>query len=274
MKIALAQLECKLGDVAANVETMCRIVGESADGGADLVLFPEMSDTGYDMPTILRTACKAHDAPRTRLAESARRYNVNVIAGLSLREGGSVFNTSVAFDRSGAVIGEYRKIHLFTGEPTREDAALSAGDNRVIVEIDGVRTGLLICYDLRFPELSRSLMLEGAEMLACVAAWPAVRVAHWRLLAAARGLENLCVVAAVNRAGADGEHVFGGGSGVFTQVGESLANLGDGPRMQIVQTDVDSMRSARRTFPWLRDRRPECYADHNQRHRASPVATS
>jgi predicted amidohydrolase len=264
MKIALVQFDCKLGDVDANVAAMVGHIAAAARDGADLVVFPETSDTGYDMPTIRRRAGPADRSAATRasLAAAARAHGVNVIAGLTLAEpDGRICNASAAFARDGTLLGEYRKIHLFGGETNREQDVFEAGDARRVVDLDGARVGMMICYDLRFPELARSLVLDGADVLVIVAAWPMARVDHWRLLSAARALENQCAVVAVNRAGFDGAGgAMGGRSSAFGPSGECLCDCDDAsPRTVGCAIDPESIRAARRQFPWLRDRRPEMY---------------
>lgn len=265
MKIALAQLDCKPGDVPANIAAMEREIarlatgGGGEGGGADLVVFPEMCDTGYEMDAIARKAGAAEGEARARLAAAAGAAKVNVVAGLSLREGGDIYNTAVAFDRSGAVAGEYRKIHLFTGEPQPEDRVMRAGDRRVVVPLDGVPVGLMICYDLRFPELARSLMLDGAHLLVVPAAWPAVRVAHWSALLQVRAMENQCVVAGCNRAGEGGGIALGGQSAGFGPMGEGLGGCDSMSGTAVVDADLAGILSVRARFRWLRDRRPAAY---------------
>ena len=267
MKIALAQVECKPGDVAGNVAMMTRLIERHAQAGADLVVFPEMCDTGYEMEAIGRTAGAVDGLARTALAAAARSHRVNVIAGLSLNEDGAIFNTAVALDRSGAAVGEYRKIHLFTGEPQPEDRVMRPGSRRVVAPIDGVPVGLMICYDLRFPELARSMLLDGAEMFVIPAAWPAVRIGHWTALLQARAIENQCVMVACNRVGGDGGVELGGCSAVFGPLGEAWFTseplrspaAGGVPVAEVVHVDIEQVAAARARFRWLRDRRPESY---------------
>lgn len=260
MKIALVQMECKVGEIEANVAAMVREIDAAAEQGADLVIFPEMSDTGYDMAAIGRCAQPADGLPRRLLSEAARRRGIHVIAGLSLHEpDGRIFNTAVAFDRSGAVAGEYRKIHLFSGEPIREQVFLQRGSQRTLVTIDGWNVGLMICYDLRFPEMARSLLLDGADAIVLVSAWPAARIAHWRALAVARALENLCVVAAVNRVGFDSGVELGGGSLLIGPMGAVAAECGSTAMTTICDIADGGVREARATFPWLNDRRVSTY---------------
>ena len=262
MKIALAQVECKLGRMQDNVEAMCCEVAAAAGEGADLVVFPELCDTGYHMPTIARcatpTACAA---VRDQLASAARQHGVNLVAGLAhAGDDGKVFNTAVAFDRTGRILGQYRKIHLFGGQNDRESDVFTAGGDRVILPIDGMNVGLMICYDLRFPELARSLTLDGAELLVVVAAWPAARIEHWAHLARARALENLAALVAVNRVGCDAGVPLGGHSTAFGPVGETLCDCKILSKLNLrCEVTIETVRAARATYPWLGDRQAGAY---------------
>jgi len=260
MKIALAQVECKLGDVFGNLQMMRDCIDRAAADGADMIVFPEMCDTGYEMQTILRHAATADGAPRREICASAARHRVWVVAGLSLREGERVFNTAVVFDRAGAIAGEYRKSHLFTGAPVCEHEHLAAGDSLVVLPVEGFRVGLMICYDMRFPEVARSLTLSGAELIVAPTAWPVARIGHWTTLTAARAIENLAYVIAVNRVGIDSGLQFGGSSQAVAPWGEPLCQAG-GIKPQIVTATVDlaAVRDARQSSRVLRDRRPEIY---------------
>jgi predicted amidohydrolase len=273
MKIALIQMRCELGDVSANLAEIGRSVAAAGAAGADVVVFPEMADTGYEMQTILRTAGPVDGAARAAVAASAARHGVWVIAGLSLREGERVFNTAVVFDRAGVVRAEYRKMHLFSGQPVCEDRHLSAGERAVTFDLDGqFAAGLMICYDVRFPELARCLVIEGgAGLLLCPTAWPGARIGHWQTLTAARAIENLAYFVGVNRAGADAGLPFGGASVAVAPWGERLAmgdvfasaeGAGAAPGILTCELDVSRLTESRRNSGVLRDRRPKLYGQN------------
>lgn len=260
MKIALVQFKCKSGDVEENVSRIESFSVKAKELGADAVMFPEMSDTGYHIPTILKCASLKDGLPRLRLAETAARLQMWIISGLSLREGGDVFNTAVALDPSGAVAAEYRKVHLFTGEPVREHESLRPGEKLVTFEMGGIKTGLMVCYDLRFPEMARSLMSAGAELMLLPAAWPTPRIAHWTTLSTARAIENQCYFLAVNRCGTDENLTLGGRSIAVDPAGEKLCEAGHTDE-QILIADISSEKtmSVRKSMTVLADRRRDVY---------------
>lgn len=260
MKIALVQLRCKPGDVANNLTRIEQHVATAAGNGADVVVFPEMSDTGYDMPAIARTAAPADGEPRRAISELARRHRIWIVAGLSLREGGRIFNTAVAFSRGGETVSEYRKIHLFGGMQDPEHEYLTAGDRRLTFDLDGLRVGLMICYDLRFPELARSLVVvDGAEAIFLPSAWPSPRIAHFPALCIARALENQCYFLGINRSGNDGGLPFGGASIAVDPLGTRLCDAEQDETVLYADIDRRAVLEAREKFVWLRDRRPEKY---------------
>ncbi|HRK29802.1 MAG TPA: carbon-nitrogen family hydrolase [Tepidisphaeraceae bacterium] len=260
MKIALAQLICKLGDVESNIASMERLARLAHADGADVVVFPEMADTGYQMDAIVRAAGGADGLARRRLGALAKSLSMWVIAGLSLRERDTIYNTAVVFDRHGEVQAEYRKIHLFSGLPDPEHRVMTAGSEHCVFDLEGVPTGLMICYDLRFPELARALTLAGAEMLIIPAAWPEVRVAHWNALLIARAIENQLFVVGVNRGGNDGTHPHGGYSVAIDPMGTIIyLNSSSEEFLYVANLDCKMVQDVRQRLKFLGDRRPELY---------------
>lgn len=169
-------------------------------------------------------------------------------------EGRSLWNTSVVIDAGGEVRATYRKIHRF-GFGEGEPLLLEAGITPTILEACGMTTGLAICYDLRFPEHFRNLVSQGAETFLIPASWPAARREHWQLLGRARALENQAYVVQVNTVGTHGGIEMGGHSQVVDPTGTVIAEAGDGEEVLSVELDLAMLRSFRREFPVLDDRR-------------------
>ena len=174
-------------------------VAEAAAGGARLAVLPEATSVRFGRDAL--AAAEPLDGPFvTGLAEAAREHGVAVLAGVFEPAGdGRVYNTTVAIDEQGRIAGTYRKIHLFDSFGARESQFVAPGDTPVVVELAGLRIGLITCYDLRFPELPRALSRAGAELLVVPSAWVAGprKVHHWRTLVTARAIENVAYVAAV-----------------------------------------------------------------------------
>ena len=245
-RIMLAQLDCAPGDVGTNVAAMRDVHAAAAAAGCDLVVLPEMSDTGYDLSRVRAVAGRARGAVREMSAAEP-----GLLAGISETQGGRVRNTLTWF-AEGQERAVYRKRHLIglLGEPE----VVTAGRESVVAGIGDAVWGLMVCYDLRFPEQARELVLvHGAEVLCYVAAWPTARIGHWLALLRARAIENQCVVIGVNRAGCDAGVEFGGRSVVFDAMGEELCRGGEEPERLIVDIDVESVRATRRRLPFLLD---------------------
>lgn len=253
-KLVLAQWETVEGDPAANLAR----AGELMRGrgrGADVVVFPELWTTGYaaDLPALAEAGGRRSLAQVRALARAA---GANLVAGSLVLPGrGGLYNTACAIDRHGRVVARYRKVHLCT--PLGEEALFLPGKGARTFELDGVTCGLLICYDLRFPELSRLLVLAGARVLFYPARWPARRLAHWRALLVARAIENQCFVVGVNSVGVRGD--LGGGSLVVDPWGEVLAEGGSFEEILEVEIDLARVAEVRAYFPALADRAPVAY---------------
>ncbi|WFE57567.1 carbon-nitrogen hydrolase family protein [Micromonospora sp. WMMD712] len=264
MRVAVCQLNSR-DDRAANLAAAEALLVRAAAAGADLAVLPEYVDylgTAAGMP-----APEPVDGTVGRFfADVARRLGIWVHAG-SFHEAGPdrdhTWNTSLLFDRRGALAGTYRKIHLYDVEiPGRvsylESATVAPGEKPVVVDVEGVRVGLSICYDLRFPELYRHLAAdEGATLLVVPAAFMVhTGRDHWEVLLRARAIENQCFVAA---AGQTGDHEPGrtcfGRSMVVDPWGTVLGQVPDGTGLTVVDLDLDRLRTIRTELPSLANRR-------------------
>lgn len=169
MRIAVCQIDCAVGDVARNVEAIAAWIAGAARAGCDLVVVPEMADTGYEMAAIRQHAGRwptvnidDDESACAAVRRAARHYAIAVICGLSEREGEGVYNAVAVVDARGELVGHYRKTHLFSYAPVCEDRHLSRGNDATLVNLGGFRVGVMVCYDLRFPEWSRLYALRGA----------------------------------------------------------------------------------------------------------------
>jgi predicted amidohydrolase len=257
-------------DVAANLAVAIRLIGE-AGPRADLVLLPE-NGLMLGSNTEMRTAALSLDSPEiTELRSAARNASTTVVLGGFKRrdDQGRIFNTALVIGPDGTIAGGYDKIHLFDarvgGQSFEASAVEQAGERPMIVEIGGVRVGLTICYDVRFPELYRRLALAGAEVILVPAAFTQkTGAAHWEVLLRARAIESAAfVVASATVRGDDGTDAFEtfGHALVVDPWGEILADLGvGGPTSQVLDLALSEVDRVRTALPVLAGVRPQAYA--------------
>lgn len=239
----------------ARVTTTMEHVRANAD--ADLVVLPELWPNGGFTYELWESTAQPLDGPLvTEFRALAARLQIHLHLGsfIERRDDGGLSNTSVLIAPDGEVLATYRKIHLF-GFADGEPKFLTAGEDVAVVSTALGRIGLATCYDLRFPELFRALLDEGAEVVLIPAAWPASRVAHWNVLAQARAIENQFVVVAVNATGEQGGKTMGGRSIIVDERGGVLAEADAGAAVVAASIDLTDVRQWREVFPVIPDRR-------------------
>lgn len=252
MRILAAQIEPAELDPETNVARACAIVRRAADVGADLVVLPETWTTGYDLPAA-RELRDRSEALIPTLAAAALEAGVAVVGSIVLPTATGAANTALLIDAEGQIALRYEKSHLI--DAYREKEIFEPGRAAPTLAMAGTRVGVAICYDLRFPELFRAFVDQGAEVLVVVAEWPEVRAAHWELLLRARAVENQAWVIGVNRVGEDATVRYAGRSQVVDPAGKVVAVApADAEAELLVDLDIETLRSLRRDFPVLRDR--------------------
>ena len=270
MRVALCQTNCG-EDVAANEEQVFGLLEQAAAGEADLAALPEVWPLQGSAKQV-RESAEPVPGPRTeRLAEVASRHRMWVHGGSVLeRDGERIFNTSVLFDRSGEQVATYRKIHLFDADPpgavpSRESSVFTPGDQVVTAETEFGRVGLSVCYDVRFPELYRALVVQGATIMFVPAAFRyETGIDHWEPLLRARAIEDQAFVIAAAQWGTWGppgrERRNFGPSLVADPWGRVLAEAPDGPGVTFAELDLAEVQRTREILPSLRHRRlqPSC----------------
>jgi omega-amidase len=261
MKIAAAQISCSLGEIEANTHKIDIFSTQAKNAGAELVLFPEMSDTGYTMPVIQAQAKPWTEGAVPAIQKIAKKNSITVVCGVSEREGSAIYNSQVVVDPNGKIVTKYRKIHLFAVPPNDETKCFSPGKTLAHFGIGQLRFGLSICYDLRFPEIYRKLAIhEKVNVFLISSAWPFPRLEHLRHLALARAIENQCYVIAANRVGIDDGVTACGSSAIIDPYGVLVAAASP-DREELIQAELsaDVVRSVRNRINILGDRRPELY---------------
>ena len=255
--VGVVQYDVVEGGLESNLTRAFQGLMKLSEAGCHLAVLPEMWSCGFDNEHL---GAMARETPEilARLQAFAAREKMVVAGSLPEEVDGAVVNTLYVVDRDGEVKGAYRKLHLFS--PTGEDNHFAAGSEAVVADTSIGRLGLMICYDLRFPELARGLVLEGAEILVVPAQWPAARLFHWETLLRARAMENQCFVVGANRVGRSGNLIYKGASQVISPLGDELAHGGSADGEVVGVMESKSMTTARENVPCLEERRPMCYS--------------
>ncbi|MEP0815309.1 MAG: carbon-nitrogen family hydrolase [bacterium] len=252
-------MSVKDGDERANFDSAEAALSKASPKSGSLVVLPELFHCGYDW-SFIRGLTEA-DTARTisRLSDCAKRHSVFLIAGsIAEARGDQKFNTSFVFDPDGNQIARYSKAHLFS--LFEEDRHICAGNSAVCVECGKANVGLMICYDMRFPEHARRLAIDGAQILAVPSVWPLKRRHAWRTLAIARAIEQQCAVIAVNRAGIDSTGADYGASLIVDSWGNVLAES-EGSNEDTIEAEIslDEVAKSRSHIPTFGERRPDVY---------------
>src|SRR5207247_10691741 len=160
MKVAVAQISCSLGDPEANLLKVRKISRRAKELEAELIVFPEMTDTGYSMPVIRAHANHWTGGFVPGLQETAREFSIAIVSGVSERDGSSIYNSQVLIDSRGDIAGKYRKTHLYAVTPVEEQTCFNPGDCFTTFDLGGLRFAFNICYDLRFAEIYGQLRTQ------------------------------------------------------------------------------------------------------------------
>ncbi len=258
--VALLQMDVAFGRPEENRETVRGFIDRLAasEQKTDVVILPELWDTGYDLDRLGEIADENGERAKALLSDAARRLNSYVVGGsVAERIGDEVYNTTYVFDRSGKLIGRYSKVHLF--RLMEEEKYLAAGEQPGYYDMDGEKTGSVICYDIRFPEWIRTYALNGTKVLFVSAQWPHPRLSHWRQLLIARAIENQMYVVACNRVGEGGKSTFCGHSIVVNPWGEVVAEGMQQEELIQAEIDLSLVDEVRGRIPVFADRRTGLY---------------
>ncbi|UVI27811.1 carbon-nitrogen family hydrolase [Paenibacillus spongiae] len=259
-RLALLQMHVEAGNPDENFRRLTEMLEEAVntEDKPDLIMFPEMWNTGYALEQIGDLADTNGERTKALLSAFSRKHGVQIIGG-SIAEGrqDGVYNTIYVFDDKGNVQADYSKIHLF--RLMDEEKHLQAGDKIGRFTAGDTDAGMMICYDIRFPELARKLALSGTKALFVPAQWPNPRLHHWRTLLLARAIENQMFVIACNRCGTSGTSTFFGHSMVIDPWGEIIAEAGEEETILRAEIDMSLVDQVRRKIPVFEDRRPALY---------------
>ena len=255
--IHLVQWNVLAGQLEKNLERASGLIETINPDEGDLVLLPEMFSSGFAYPDLENLASRSSQIVEWMASVAASR-STSIAGSLPAWGDDGVSNTLIMIDPEGNRIGSYVKIHLFP--LTGEVSAFHAGESTSVFDWNETGVGLMICFDLRFPELARKICMEGAGIILVSAQWPQARIDHFVDLIKVRAMENQLFVAAVNSCGDDGSGLILGGKSLVTgPMGEVIGQMDDGEGVLSVPVDLGEVEKVRREFPVLSLRRPETY---------------
>lgn len=242
LKITMAQFKSHLGDIEKNFETAETFIRNAQN--TDIIVLPELWNTGYFPTPLEKYADKNAERTAEFISKLSKELNVNIVGGSVVAEvDGKFYNRCLVSNREGEIVATYDKTHLFTF--AGEEKVFTPGEKIVTVELDGVKCGLSICYDLRFPEFIRKLALQGAEILFVPSAWSLLRLIPRQILTKARAIENQIFVIFVNSLGR---------SEMINPLGVVLGETGINEQNFSLSIDLESGKEFIKTMNLLADR--------------------
>ena len=257
MKIALYQGAGKPAKLDENLEIIQRKAISAAGQGADLIIFPELFLSGYNIGQTVQELAQPADGPACQqAAQIARQANIAMLYGYPERFDTEVYNSALLIDRNGNTRANYRKTHLYG---SYEKSCFKPGDSLLIAELEGLNIGILICYDVEFPEAVRALVYAGADLIAVPTA---LMVDYCRVaekVVPARAYESEIYVAYVNRCGSEGDTVYCGRSCLVGPDGRAILRAGRSEELLIADINNEAIAEVRETNPVLSDVRMELY---------------
>jgi len=257
MRIALSVMDQVWENKQANL-TICNELVESAVKlRADILVLPEMTLTGFtlNIPDVAEET-NASESMKS-FSDMASRHNLCVIAGVVLKDRDRFQNCSLAYGRNGELLCRYGKVHPFS--PAGEGRYITAGEKLSTFEFEGLKFGLTICYDLRFPLLWQA-MADQCECIINIANWPARRIDHWRTLLKARAIENQVYIIGVNRIGLDGNNLeYAESSIAFAPDGSEVNYIASGEGLRVIEIEKGMVKECQDAFPVRNDRRHVLY---------------
>lgn len=262
-KISLAQICCKAANKTDNLKRIEKAVVKAKRQSADIVIFPELSLTGYVVRDQIYELAETVPGPSTKILEGiAKRTKMHIVFGmpeLTDKTQATIYNTAVLVGPNG-LLGKYRKMYLPTHGVFEEKRYFRPGYEAAVFDTELGKIGLIICYDIFFPEVARLTRLKGAQLIVCISASPAIRRAYFETLTTARALENTAFLAFVNLVGIEDGLQFWGGSRLIGPQGRIIAKAKYDDEDQVTgNVNYADIRSVETFVPTLRDLRPELF---------------
>ncbi len=263
MKIAIGQIDMGFEEKQKTMELCSRLLAEASERGADLVVFPEMTLTGFTLNPSVYGEDRKNSESIVFFQEAAKKNGVCICFGLPVHENGISTNHCIIVSENGDILADYAKIHPFSYGA--ESKHYIGGNEMQFCEVKGVPLTPFVCYDLRFPEPFQ-IASERSQLITVIANWPTSRREHWITLLKARAIENQCFLIGVNRSGDGGGLSYIGDSMVISPTGEILAHVEGGSGLTYVEINPAEVKKVRESFPLKADRKPELYHTLWQTH--------
>ncbi|MGH7808844.1 MAG: carbon-nitrogen hydrolase family protein [Candidatus Binatia bacterium] len=265
-RIAIAQLASST-EKHHNLKTALALIKDAKDKNAELIALPEFlmafspaSQSAEELTAIAETI---HGRFVSEIRDAAKAAGIAVLAPIYEISSvpNRVFDTAVWIDAVGKIVSSYRKLHLYDAFGFKESDKFHPGDDVApLVDAGDAHFGVMICYDLRFPEMARMLALAGANVLVAPSGWVQgdLKVEHWQTMIKARALENGCFVIAPNQVG----NIYTGHSMAVDPLGRTIVDLGEREALEVIEVDTKMANDAREKLPLLQNRRADVYAKH------------
>ncbi len=261
MKIAIYQCEGLPGSKEDNLKLLRKAALSAAEQGAQLLICSEMFLSGYNIGDAVFELAEPVDGPAFQSAAAiAREAGIALLYGYPERDEDLVYNSAILIDRNGVNLSNYRKTHLYGPE---ENRLFQKGNELVITELEGVKLGILICYDVEFPEAVRTLALAGASLVVVPTAIMQPFCRTCQLLVPARAYENQIFVAYANRCGKEGELIYCGLSCIVGPDGKDRLRAGVDEELLVAEIDISDISISRQVNPYLTDLRPDLYTSRH-----------
>lgn len=262
VSIALAQMRCGLGDREANLKRMEELISQTTETASHcrLILFPELCTTGYSFNPFILEWAEPKDGPSFQhLSKIACEYGISILYGYPEKEGDAVYNSAQYIGANGESRGNYRKIQL----TDMEQQVFTPGNKLVLVDDAWGKVGIMICWDMAFPELASALTAKGAEILLVPCAWESPFQIPFERFSMARSIDNAIFLGTTNHGGQEGAAHFFGNSRFYSPRGDILINCPtDNEEIQIVRLQQEHLQQDRSYFyTMLHERKPKLYAE-------------
>lgn len=257
MRIGLVSLNQKWEQKTKNLVECENFVKKAVEKKVDLIIFPEMTLTGFSMNTSDLAENENNSFTLDAFKALAKKHSVNIIFGIMLHHRKKVTNNAILVNAKGEIKLRYKKIQLFSF--VSENNLFSAGNTLPLFKLKTLSLGLTVCYDLRFPELYRYLG-RNCNLIINIANWPKIRINHWYILLKARAIENQLFIAGVNRSGVDGNRIkYVNSSRIICPDGSTLKHIFKFKSLSVYDININLCNDYRKIFPTIKDRKTKLY---------------